>query len=269
MASTKTAKSLATRSGKDKAESGLVSVIIPAYNESRTIKEILRRVLSVPLRIEVLIVNDGSSDSTKELIENLVDQENSIFAVHHTKNRGKGRAIRTALESCTGEFVLIQDADLEYDPVDFVSVLAPLMSDEFDLVLGSRYSDPRKCVGRVGVGSLVAVKIINLAVRLVYGTRVTDTITCYKACKTEWLKSVDLKCERFEFCTEVLAKAIKSKLRIKEVPIRYTPRTTREGKKIGWRDGWHLLVEVYRWRNWRPGISSDLSINSGQLSQND
>ena len=235
-----------------KEYSPTLSVVIPAYNEVETISEIIRRVDETPIDLQIVIVDDGSSDGTAETISKIAESNTACTALFHSRNMGKGRAIRTALEQCEGQYVLIQDADLEYDPRDYNTVLAPLKNSQAHLVLGSRYLNSANRDRRIGLGSRIAVSIINSAMRLVYGVRLTDSATCYKACKTSWLKSVDLECERFEFCTEILAKGARSGLQIKEVPIRYSPRTRYEGKKIGWRDGWFLLMAVFKWRNWNP-----------------
>jgi len=164
---------------------------------------------------------------------------------------GKGRAIRTALAAAKGQFTIIQDADLEYWPEDYPRLLEPLLAGEAVVVYGSRYlresvTKRRFTVFRFGVS------LLNVAVRVLYGVRLTDEATCYKVFPTEVLRAMDLECERIEFCPEVTAKACRMGLRIAEVPVRYNARTKKEGKKIRWRDGLTAIWTLWKWRNWQP-----------------
>lgn len=226
-----------------------LSVVIPIYNEARTVDRVIDRVVSTPYPKQIILLDDGSSDATGDLLRARADKPD-VLVLTHLINRGKSRAIRTGLEAATGEFILIQDADLEYDPADYPTVIEPLIRGEADLVLGSRYMKGNRSGAkwsfRAGVGAL------NLAVWLLYGVRLTDEATCYKAVRTETLRRMNLQCERFEFCPEVIAKACRMGLRIKEVPISYHPRTAQEGKKIRLRDGISALRTLWRWRKWTP-----------------
>lgn len=232
-------------------ETPLLSVIVPVYNEAATVAPLLDRVVAVPCVKQVIVVDDGSTDGSSALLEKWADHPHVIL-LRHPHNRGKGAAIRTGLAHAQGRFTLVQDADLEYDPFDYPRLLEPLLQWQADIVYGSRYLRPSP--GRRSCGRLFryGVVLLNLAVRLLYGVRLTDEATCYKVLPTDVLRSMELQCERFEFCPEVTAKACRMGLTITEVPIRYTPRTAAEGKKIRWTDGWEALATLWRWRRWQP-----------------
>lgn len=229
----------------------LLSVIIPAFNERRTIEQLLKAVLNVPLDIEAIVVDDGSTDGTAELLRRLdFNAGNRVKILFHDRNRGKGAAIRTGLDAATGEISVIQDADLEYDPDELAKVIAPITLGESQVVYGSRYlvpsADRKFRLFRYGVSFL------NVVVRLLYGIRLTDSATCYKAAPTELLRSLDLQCEHFEFCPEMTSKLCRMGETILEVPISYRSRTEKEGKKIRLRDGLEALLTYLRYRNWKP-----------------
>ena len=225
-----------------------LTVIVPVYNEERTLAEQLRRVEDAFPDKEVIIVDDGSTDNSAQI---LADWENhrGFRVLRHLYNRGKGVAIRTALPHARGRFTIVQDADMENDPQDYDKLLRPLVVNYADVVYGSRYlrtgsKSPRWTVFRLGV------VVLNVAVRLLYGVRLTDEATCYKVTSTAQLRRMNLECERFEFCPEFTAKACRLGLRIVEVPIRYTPRSIRNGKKLRLGDGWHALATLWKWRSW-------------------
>jgi len=219
-----------------------LSVIVPVYNERGTIRELLDRVERVPLEKEVVVVDDGSSDGTRELLAAWEGRPGHVVR-YHERNRGKGRAIRTGLEAASGDVVVVQDADLEYDPQDFVAMLEPIRAGRARAVYGSRWLRPenRHAVPLYYLGGLV----VTWAARLLYGLRITDEATCYKMVDARLLRELDLACERFEFCPEVTAKLALRRVPITEVPISYDARRKDEGKKIGWRDAveavWTLL----------------------------
>jgi dolichol-phosphate mannosyltransferase len=226
----------------------LLTVIVPVFNEAGTVEEMLRRVLAAPYDKQVIVVDDGSTDGTTTLLEKW---EGKVELLRHSRNRGKGAAIRTGLEHVRGRFVIIQDADLEYDPRDYPRLIEPLLRGEAQVVYGSRYlRNLRRGEGKPGRLFRWGVSVLNLCVRLWYGVRLTDEATCYKAVPTSLLRQMDLQCERFEFCPEVTAKICRLGLRILEVPIHYHPRTVEAGKKIRWRDGWDALATLWQWRNW-------------------
>jgi glycosyltransferase involved in cell wall biosynthesis len=218
----------------------MLSVIIPVYNEAATLPELLKRVMVVPVEKEVLIVDDGSTDSTGDFLKEISDK--TVTVLRHERNRGKGAAIRTALPYIRGEFVIIQDGDLEYDPMDYL-VLLQAVHDSEGVVYGSRNLNPRsgKSYLRYWLGGVALSHIANS----LYGFHLTDEATGYKLFRSSLIRSLDLKCDGFEFCAEVTAKLGRRKIRIKEVPISYSPRKFEEGKKIRWTDGlkavWTLL----------------------------
>ena len=223
-----------------------LSLIIPVYNEKNTILEILAKVGRVDLgetAKEVIIVDDFSSDGTREILRSLAGQHQIIF---HDRNYGKGRAISSALKQVSGDWTVIQDADLEYEPEDLKKLLNKIQEPGVAAVYGSRrlnrsYFSERHSGFVYAMGGIFLTGLANL----LYGVNITDEANCYKMVKTDLLRSLGLKCRRFEFCPEVTAKLGKRKIKIHELPVRYNPRHNAEGKKIGWRDGlaavWTLI----------------------------
>lgn len=224
-----------------------LSVIIPAHNEEETIDEIVRQVRAVDLgnvSMELIIVDDASTDSTPAIIDAYAAEE-SVVVLHHPSNRGKGAAIRTGLEVVTGDMVVIQDADLEYDPADYPRLIDPIIQGRADVVYGSRFKGSRE---NMAFPNLLANKILAWSATLLYGRRITDEATCYKVFRTPVLESFDLQCERFEFCPEVTAKTLLGKYRLVEVPISYRGRTVEAGKKIRAFDGLEAIWTLLRYR---------------------
>ena len=225
-----------------------LSILIPAHNEAATLEEVIRRIRQVPLDAEreIVVVDDGSTDATPKLLDRLAGPD--LRAVRHPKNRGKGAALRTGLEHCTGDLILIHDADLEYYPEDIPKLLAAEEKTGAAAVYGSRFRG--EIEGMRPINRLANVGLA-WAATLLYGKRITDEATAYKLFRADVMKGLPLKCERFEFCPEVTARLLKSGRRIEEVPIRYRGRTAEEGKKITWKDGveaiWTLLK--YRFRD--------------------
>jgi glycosyltransferase involved in cell wall biosynthesis len=220
-----------------------VSILIPVYNEAPYIASVLDAVRGAALPPgvdrEIVCVNDGSSDGTRAIL----DGYGSSVVVHHSPvNAGKGTAIRLGLERATGDVVLIQDADLEYDPADYAALLAPILDGSATVVYGSRFRG--ECRGMRWPNRLVNLVLVWL-VRVLYRQPITDEATCYKAFRADVIHAIPLRCERFEFCPEVTAKLSRRGHRIHEVPIRYQARTSNEGKKIRWTDAavaaWTLL----------------------------
>ena len=220
-----------------------VSVLIPAFNESRTLARCLEAVYGRnPGRdLEVIVVDDGSTDGTYEAA--LAAVKNGGRVLKHEKNSGKGSAIRTALAAATGDVVLIQDADLEYDPADYAAVLKPFEDGKAEVVYGSRNRNSEN--GRSYSSYYWGGRLLSWWTNFLYGSSITDEATCYKAFKTPLLKSLDLQCTGFEFCPEATAKVLRRGIKIVEVPISYAPRSIEDGKKIRWYDGaihlWTLL----------------------------
>jgi hypothetical protein len=231
----------------------LLTVIVPVYNEVNTLETILERVYESPVDKQIIGVDDGSTDGTADLLRQLAVCS-GIEAHFHEKNRGKGRAIRTALEFAKGQYTIIQDGDLEYDPQDYPKLLEPLLAGEADVVYGSRYLNPENDFSGRRPFDL-GVKLLNFVVWLLYGKKITDEATCYKVFLTETLRSLDLQCERFEFCPESTAKAIRLGLCIRDVPILYLPRDANAGKKIRPKDGIDAFATLWAYRRWKPGCT--------------
>lgn len=224
-----------------------LSVIVPVYNEQATIEEILNRVLAVEMDLEILVVDDASTDGTREYLNSLAHPK--IKIIFHPQNRGKGAAIRTGLDQATGEAAIIQDADLEYDPQDYHKLLAPIIQGKAQAVYGSRFANPNN--PRRGRFHYWGNRALTWFANFFYGGQLTDEATCYKVVKMDLLRSLNLRCERFEFCPEVTAKILRKKIPIIEVPISYFPRSFAEGKKIRLQDGFEALYTLLRYR-FRP-----------------
>ncbi len=210
-----------------------LSVIMPVYNESKTIREIINRVRQVDIEKEIIIVDDCSTDGTREVLKT-VDSQNQIKIIYHEKNMGKGAAIRTGLKEATGDVVVIQDADLEYDPGDYKNLIKPILEGRADVVYGSRFLNLRRITLPL---HYIANKILNLLTNLLYGGCLTDMETCYKMFRINAIKGIDIKSDRFNFEPEITAKILKRGYKIYEVPIFYKSRNYSEGKKIGLKDG--------------------------------
>jgi dolichol-phosphate mannosyltransferase len=226
-----------------------VTVIIPVFNEERTIEILIERVLATPTIKQIIVIDDASTDQTPNLLRRWNGRDD-ITVLRHSRNLGKGTAIRSGLALAKGELLIVQDADLEYNPLDISKLIIPIRLGYADIVLGSRYL--RGKPKGVGLGFAVGVSTLNLAVRLLYGCKLTDEATCYKIGRTDTFRKMNLECERFEFCPEVIAKACKMRLRIIEMPVSYDPRGKAEGKKLRLRDGWSALYTLWRWRHWLP-----------------
>lgn len=226
-----------------------LSVIIPVYNEAATVARVVERVQAVEIdgvEKEIIFVNDGSTDGTDAVLTELAARwPGSLRIVHHEQNRGKGAAIRTALEHVTGDVVIIQDADLEYDPQDYHDLLAPFMDPAVQVVYGSRNlrRNPRSSWSFYWGGRLV-----SWIANLLYGSHITDEPTGYKVLRTDLLHSLNLESAGFEFCPEVTGKVLRRGIEIHEVPISYQPRSFEEGKKINWRDGLRAIWTLLKYR---------------------
>jgi glycosyltransferase involved in cell wall biosynthesis len=240
-------------------------VIVPVFNEEQTIDAVLERLTVLPYPYpeqQVVVVDDGSSDDTPGRLARWSGQP-GLEILRHPVNRGKGAAIRTGLACATGLVTVIQDADLEYDPEDLPALVEPILRGEADAVYGSRYL--RRENHLPWTRFRLAVHLMNGLVRVLYGVRLSDVNTCYKACRTDLYASLDLQCERFEFCAETTAKLCRLGVPIRELPIRYHPRTQAEGKKIGWRDAWQFALTLLAWRV-RPMRAARISVPQPTLS---
>ena len=223
-----------------------VSFLIPVFNEAATIGEVLAGVDALDLDKQVIIVDDGSTDGTGEIIDRWL-AEHSHTVVVHQPNRGKGAAIRAAIPHIEGEIAIIQDADMEYDPVEVPSVVEPIMRGVADVVFGSRLSGGRPQRAYL-FSHLVANKFLSLLTNVLFNTTLTDIETGYKAFRSDVLRSLDLKSDDFAIEPEITGKVCKRHLRLYELPISYYGRTYAEGKKIGWRDGVKAVVTLLRVR---------------------
>ena len=221
-----------------------ISIIIPVYNECATIREVVRRVLEQPFAKEVIIVDDCSTDGTRELLQQ-TEWPPNVHILYHEKNMGKGAAIRTAICAVTKDITIIQDADLEYNPSDFAILLRPIMDGVADVVYGSRFLGiHRSFMFHHYIGN----KFLTLVTNVLYNNILTDMETGYKAFRTPILKSIVIRSNRFDFEPEITAKVSKRGYRIYEVPIYYAGRDYAEGKKITWRDAFAALWALLRFR---------------------
>lgn len=223
-----------------------ISIIIPVYNEEKTLEMILKKVLSADslgLKKEIIVVDDGSDDRTRSILKKFKNKELKI--IYHKKNQGKGMAIRIGIKNATGDIVLIQDADSEYSIDDYPKIIQPLVSDKSDIVYGSRF---KGAISGMRWPNYIANKILTITANLLYGLKITDEATAYKAFKKEVFSQINLKCKGFEFCPEITAKAAKKHFRFLEVPIIYHGRSNKEGKKIKLKDGFQAFWTLIYYR---------------------
>ena len=222
-----------------------VTVIIPVYNEVNTLETILEKIHRVGVASEILIVDDGSTDGTRDLYENL-DGKNHVRVILHKNNMGKGAAVRTGIQSATGDVLIIQDADLEYNPQDYPALLKPIFTNQADVVYGSRFLGSN--TADFLFFSKVANRFLTFVTNLLYKNSLSDMETCYKAFRRSVVKDISFKSRRFEFEPEFTAKILKRNISILEVPISYNPRGYSEGKKISMWDGLESLWTLIKYR---------------------
>lgn len=224
-----------------------VTILVPALNEQDTIAEVVRRLQALPLDAQILVIDDGSTDRTPEILQGL---DSCVEVIRNEKSGGKGSAIRQGLLVARGRITVIQDADLEYSPEELPILVDPILKGEADVVFGTRFSNglPRE----MALPNRVVNVLLVWAVRLLFSRRVSDEATCYKAVRTDLLRSMNLVCRRFEFCPEVTAKTLRLRLRLVEVPISYAPRSKAAGKKIRWTDAPVAFWTLFRYRFWKP-----------------
>jgi len=221
---------------------GFVSVIVPVYNEASHVDELVQAIHAAPVKKEIIIVDDGSTDGTREKLRAMPEADD-VTIVFHERNYGKGAAIRTALAYARGEYVLIQDSDLEYDPQDYPALLQPLEEGKANVVYGVRPDRPER-----GLRFFLGAKLLTHLANFIYGAGIHDEATCYKVIRRSLLSQMQLDCRRFEFCPEVTAKLCRMGEKIGEVPISYHPRSAVEGKKIRHSDGWLAIWTLFRYR---------------------
>jgi glycosyltransferase involved in cell wall biosynthesis len=222
----------------------LLSVVMPVYNERATVEEIVTRVLAVPLRIELIAVDDGSTDGTRQALESLA-RGRGFRLLLQERNRGKGAAVRLGIAAATGDVIVVQDADLEYSPEEYPDLIDLIVKGKADAVFGSRFIGRHRCFSFTHyLGNL----FLNLVTNVLYNTTMTDMETCFKAVRADVLKGLNLKSDRFGIEPEVTAKLFKRGARVYEVPITYEGRDYSEGKKISWRDVFPALWALIKYR---------------------
>jgi len=238
-----------------------LSIVVPAYNEERTIAAMLDEVRAVDLGAigverQIIVVSDGSTDRTPEIAR----AQEGVEVIHYTPNRGKGAAVRRGIESADGDIIIIQDADLEYDPRDYLAILKAMLDGGARVVYGSRILGFEQAYGhrlmrrhdRAYRSAFIGGRVVSIATNILYGTRLTDEPTCYKCFRADVIKGLTIESDRFDWEPEVTAKIARRGIPIVEVPIGYRPRSFDEGKKIGWRDGLSALWTLARYRIQRP-----------------
>ena len=236
-----------------------LSIVIPVYNEINTIHEILRQVSNVEISLEkeIILVDDYSTDGTREILEKISSNEKevldlipskghrSIKVILHEQNKGKGGALRTGFSHITGDIMIVQDADLEYDPGDYPRLIKPILDGEADVVYGSRFLGRKRPEG-ILFSSLIANKVLTFISNIMTGLKLTDMETCYKVMKSSILKEIELTSDRFGIEPEITAKLAKKEVKIVELPILYHGRDHATGKKINWKDGLSAIYHILR-----------------------
>jgi len=227
-----------------------LSVIVPVYNERNTVVEVIRRMRAVELpdgiEREIIVIDDGSTDGTRDVLRQLGDS--TVRILLHETNRGKGASVRTGLALATGDYVLIQDADLEYDPDDWPRLLNPVLKGKAQVVYGSRFTGERR---NLLFWHWVGNRFLSLVTNVLYNTTLSDMETCYKLFDRQVLDGITIRSDRFEFEPEITAKVLRRGYHIYEVPISYSGRDRDEGKKITWTDGFAALATLVRYRFWK------------------
>lgn len=224
-----------------------ISIVVPVFNEINTLDKILEKLENTDfcgLEKEIILVDDMSTDGSREKLKDL---ENKYKILYHSKNQGKGAAIRTAMANITGDIMVIQDADLEYDPKDYKELIELIIDDKADVVYGSRLTGAKPSRSFMFTHWL-GNKVLTLTTNILYGATLTDMETCYKAFRASFLQGIEIKSDRFDFEPEITAKVLKRHARLYELPISYYGREYSEGKKITWKDGIHALIALLKFR---------------------
>lgn len=242
----------------------LLSVIIPCYNEAATIENILALVREITLDKEIIVVDDHSSDTSYAILQALAANDQRLHVYRHPRNQGKGAAIRTGLQYAQGEIVVIQDADMEYDPQDYYELIRPIVEGKVDVVFGSRFLGPHT---GMYFWNAIGNKGLTFITNMLFNAWISDMETCYKVMRTPILKSLDLESRDFRIEPEIAAKVLRQGHRILEVPISYFGRTYEEGKKIRKRDGFKAIYTLLRFRTWVKAAPSLQSITQFDVDQ--
>jgi glycosyltransferase involved in cell wall biosynthesis len=231
----------------DPSASALISIIVPVFNEARTVKQVIDRLLEIPLPAarEIIVVNDGSTDGTRQVLDGIAPVEGVLSIVHASANGGKGSAIRIGLGHARGTVVAIQDADLELDPVQLGDLIRPILCGEADVVYGSRFLAGRPSGPWL---SIAANRTLTWLTNVLFGSRLTDMETCYKIMAAPVARGLRLESNRFDIEPEITAKLLRQQYRIVERPVTFDPRSRASGKKIGWRDGVHAIAVLVKYR---------------------
>ncbi len=224
-----------------------VTIIMPVFNEKSTLREIIKKVEDTDfcgLEKELILIDDYSTDNSREILK---EYEDKYKVLYHNKNKGKGAAVRTGFEHITGDIVLIQDADLEYDPADYCELIKLIIDGTADVAYGSRLSGGKPSRSFMFT-HFVGNKLLTLITNILYNTTLTDMETCYKAFRADFVKDIKIKANRFDFDPEITAKVLKKKARLYELPISYYGREYSDGKKITWKDGFHAIWTLVKYR---------------------
>lgn len=228
-----------------------LSIIVPVYNEEKTISKILDKLSKVNLRTkkEIIIVDDGSRDNSKKEIEKYLKNKKNNKKIEYKfkvkKNGGKGSAIKEGIKLATGDIITIQDADLEYNPQDYKKLILPIIKGKEKVVYGSRFLNEHQPLYKI---YFLGNKFLSFLTKIIYNSRITDMETCYKVFKADTIKNIDIKANKFDFEPEVTARVLKKGIKIKEIPISYSPRSIEEGKKINWKDGLQAIWTLIYWK---------------------
>jgi len=223
-----------------------LSIVIPVYNEVATLETLVGRVKSVDgIDKEIILVDDGSTDGSREILKKLQAEDSSLRVVYQPQNMGKGAALRTGFKVATGDYIIVQDADLEYDPNDYHKLVKPILEGKAKVVYGSRFTGEHR---NMNFKHWVGNQFLTLLTNVLYDTTLSDMETCYKLIPREMLQSIKIKSNRFNFEPEITAKILRSGIRIYEVPISYAGREANEGKKISWKDGLPALWSIIKYR---------------------
>jgi len=223
-----------------------LSVVVPVYNEVKTIREILAKINTVAIDKEIIVVDNYSNDGTQNVLQEILIRNEfpAIKVIYHSYNKGKGASVREGIQEARGEFVVMQDADLEYDPKEYLNLIKPIIEGRADIVLGARFAGGHSGLTVHRWGNRFLTGLLNS----LFGVKLNDYATCYKMARKSTFISLELRSNSFDIEVEVVSKAIKHRLRLVEVPIAYYPRSYAEGKKIRWFDGIHAIVSVLRYR---------------------